>query len=127
MAAAVTLLMVVVAVHIGVIAELVAQKGRYRLIGIAADAAVESDPRLAKGVLGSGADSSAQKHIYLQLREQACQSSVAAAPSFLDCGTGNRPVFHLIELKLSAVSKVLEHLSIFIGNCDLHSESRLHR
>ena len=50
------------------------------------------------------------------------QSAVAAADGTDHLGGSDLPLRDLVQFKLLTVTKVLEHLSIPIGDCDLHKK-----
>ena len=115
-----TLLMMVVAVHIGVKAERPVQKGLNRLIRVSAYASVEPDPRLGQGVLGSGADAAAEEGVHMELRQQSSKGAMAAALRAHHLLADHRAVFHLVYFELLTVAEVLKHLAAFISDCDFH-------
>ena len=112
---------VVAAPDIGVVAERPRQQCVYRRVRLAADAAVEPDARLCQRRLRATADTAADQGIHALLHQKARQYAVPTAVGIHDLCTDNLAFRDLIELKLRGVTKVLENLSIPIGNCNFHT------
>ena len=55
--------------------------------------------------------------------QKASQGPVSAAIGIHHLGGGYGAVLHIIELELCRVAKVLEHLAVFIGDCDFHEDA----
>ena len=119
--AALTVLMVmVVAVDIGIIAEVSDQQRRDRRVRLTADAAVELDARLCQRGLRAAADAAADQSVHAALHEEARQRAMAAAVGVDHLCADDLAVRYVVELELRRVAKVLEDHAVFIGNCDFH-------
>ena len=111
---------VVLAVDGGVIGKASRCKVGCCLVGLALYAAVEADARFLQGILCACADAAADQHIDVFLREQRDQSAVAGPVVLEDAGWSDCPVGHLIEFELLTAAKVLEDLTVVIGDCQSH-------
>ena len=114
---------VVVTMGVGVKAELSGQIICYCRVCRAADPAEQLDACLCKGVLCPGADAAAEHHIGIVLGQKAHQCAVALPVGGNALAGRHLSVFDLVELELCRVAKVLEHLTVFIRNCDLHTKN----
>lgn len=65
----------------------------------------------------------ADQGIHLTVLQKASQGPVSAAIGIHHLGGGYGAVLHIIELELCRVAKVLEHLAVFIGDCDFHEDA----
>lgn len=113
---------VVVAMGVGVKAELSGQIICYCRVCRAADPAEQLDACLCKGVLCPGADAAAEHHIGIVLGQKAHQCTVALPVGGNDLAGRHLSVFDLVELELCRVAEVLEYHTVFIRNCDLHGD-----
>ena len=79
--AIVTLSMVfmMAALDIGIVIQSPCQEGCHRSVRKALYAAVDYDARLSQRHLGTAADAAADQHLHIQIMEQGCQRTVAAA------------------------------------------------
>ena len=121
MAGAVGVLAVTGAVGGGVVLQQARQQGAGRSVGFAAHAAVQADVRGRQGALGPLADAAAHQHVHLQGAEQPGQRAVALALGVHDLAGGDGLPVGVVDLKLLGVAEVLEHLTVFVGNCDSHN------
>ena len=122
--AVVTFTMVVVmmvALHIGVICQLVVQKSLYSRIRVAADTTIQLDAGSSQCHLRSAANTTTDQHIRIQCGQYTGPSAMAAALGVYDLGIHDLPVLDVVYLKLLCVSKMLEDLFIFISYCDSHN------
>ena len=110
---------------VGVVGQRSGEKGRRGLVGFSGDTGVEADPRLGQGSPGSGANAAADQVGDAPLPKESCQGAVAAALCSHHLGGGDGLVLHPVELKGPGVPEMLEHLSVFIGDCDDHTRTLL--
>ena len=109
------------AVHIGIKRQRTVQKSLYRLICVALHAADQTDIGLRKRCLCAAANAAADQRIHTKLCQQAGQRTVTAAVRIHHLCMQQLAAGYLVQLKLLRVAKMLENLSVFIGNCDLHN------
>ena len=98
---------VVVAMGVGVKAELSGQIICYCRVCRAADPAKQLDACLCKGVLCPGADAAAKHHIGIVLGQKAHQCTVALPVGGNDLAGRHLSVFDLVELELCRGAEVL--------------------
>ena len=115
-----TVVVVVIALHIGVEAEGACQQVCNRCIGITAAATVQSNACLSQGHLCTTANTAADQHICFEIIQQTCQCAVAAAIGIHYLRGDDRAVFHFIDFELLGVTEVLEDLTVSVSNCDFH-------
>ena len=121
-AAGVPLLMaVMVAVGIGVKDKMTGQIVRHSCICIARNAAKQLNPGLCKSVLRTGTNTAAENDIYTVLNKEAHQCTMALPIGRNDLTAQNLAVFCIVDFEQCGVAKVLEHLTVFVRNCDFHS------
>ena len=111
-------MVVMAAVDVGVKGQPSPQKVLHCPVGAAGDPAEHGDPRLSRSVFCPAADAAADQAVHALLRQQARQGPVAAAVGVHHLAGGDGAAVHLIELELAGVPEVLEHLAVFIGDCD---------
>ena len=92
-------------------------------VRVALAAGVQPDTCLRQRHLGPTADAAADQGIHLTVLQKASQGPVSAAIGIHHLGGGYGAVLHIIELELCRVAKVLEHLAVFIGDCDFHEDA----
>ena len=90
---------------------------------IAGKAAEQLDAGLHQRHLRPGADAAAEQDVCAMLYENARQCAMALSIRRDDLGAQELAVFGLIELELCGAAKVLEHLAVFIGDCDFHEDA----
>ena len=73
------LVVMVVAVNIGVVAQISAEQCAHRRVSVPTDTAVELDTRFGQSRLRTAADASADQSVHVVLHQEACQCAVAAA------------------------------------------------
>ena len=121
-AAGVPLLMaVMVAVRIGVKDKMTGQIVRHSCICIARNAAKQLNPGLCKSVLRTSTNTAAENDIYAVLNKEAHQCTMALTIGRNDLTAQNFAVFCIVDFELCGVAKVLEHLTVFIRDCDFHN------
>lgn len=111
---------VVVAMGVGVKAELSGQIVCNCRVCRAADPAKQLDACLCKGVLCPGADAAAEHRIGIVLGQKVHQCTVALPVGGNDLAGRHLSVLDLVELELCRVAEMLEYHTVFIRNCDLH-------
>ena len=115
------LMVVVVAVNIGIIAQISAEQCVHRCVSVSADTAVELDTRFGQSCLRTAADASADQSVYAVLHQKARQGTMAAAIGINDFRMNDLAIRSFIKLKLLGVAEMLENLTIFIGDCNFHN------
>ena len=119
-AAAVTLLVVVVgAAGVGVKDQRASKISRRSAVGIAGNAAAQTDTGLRQRHLCTAANAAAQQHIYAVAHQKAHQCTVPLPVGGDHLGTGDAALLGGVQLELRRVAEVLEHLTVFVGNCEL--------
>ena len=73
------LVIMVVTVNIGIVAQTSVEQCAHRRISIPTDTAVELDARLGQCCLRTAADASANQSVHAVLHQEACQCAVTAA------------------------------------------------
>ena len=73
------LVVMLVTVNIGIVAQTSAEQCAHRCISVPADTAIELDTRLGQSCLRTAADASADQSVYAVLHQEACQCAVTAA------------------------------------------------
>ena len=69
-------MVMVIAVDVGVVAQISAEQCAHRRISVPADTAVELDARLGQCCLRTAADASADQSVHAVLHQEACQCAV---------------------------------------------------
>ena len=119
-AAAVTLLVVMVgAAGVGVKDQRAGKISRRSAVSLAGDATAQPDAGLCQCHLCTAADAAAQQHVHAIAHQKAHQCTVPLPIGGDHLGTGNATLLSGVQLELCRVAEVLEHLTIFIRNCDL--------
>lgn len=113
-------MIVMAALHVGIILQRSCKQSRRRFVRAAGHAAVELNPRLCQRILRACADAAADEYIYAVGCEEARQCAVAAALGIRDLLPDDPVFLHVVELELRRVAKVLEYASIFICYCNSH-------
>lgn len=111
----------VVAANVRIVAEGTGNKGFHGCVRIAGNTAIEPDACCCQGHLRTAADSTADQYIGIEGGENPGQSAVTAAVGVHDLGGQNLPILDIVDLKLLRVTKMLENLAVFVGNCDSHN------
>ena len=115
------LVIVVVALDVGVIAEIVRKKRLDCCIARTADTAVEFDARLRKRHLCATADTAADQYRYILLCEKSRKRTVTATVRIHDRCGNDLAVLYVIYLELFSMSEMLKDLSVFVSNCYFHA------
>jgi len=115
------LVVMLVTVNIGIVAQTSAEQCAHRCISVPADTAIELDTRLGQSCLRTAADASADQSVYAVLHQEACQCAVTAAVGVNDFLTDDFAVRSFIKLELFGVAEMLKNLTVFIGNCNFHN------
>lgn len=97
------------------------QQGIHRFVRIAADPGIQLNACLLQSLSGAAADPAADQGIHALTLQKASQRAVAAAAGIRHPGGDHLALRDLVELELSAVPKMLEHLTVFVCNRDFHS------
>ena len=115
------LMVMVVTVNIGIVAQISAEQCAHRRISVPADTAVEPDARFGQCCLRTAADASANQSVYAVLHQEACQCAVTAAVGINNFRMRDFAIRCFIKLKLFGVAEMLKNLTVFIGNCNFHN------
>ena len=73
------LVVMVIAVDVGIVAQISAEQCIHRCVSVPADTAVELDACFGECCLRTAADASANQSVYAVLHQEACQCAVTAA------------------------------------------------
>lgn len=119
------LMVMVVAAHSRIVAQLSCQQSRYRVIRVTAYAAVQLDARRSQGHLGTTTDSAANQCIHTVGAQETCQCSMTAAVSVHHLGLYHGTINYFIYLKLLSMAKMLKNHTIIICYCDFHKYTLL--
>ena len=115
------LVVMVVAVNIGVVAQISAEQCAHRRVSVPTDTTVELDTRFGQSRLRTAADASANQSVHAVLHQEACQCAVAAAVGINNFRMNDFAVRSFIKLELFSVTEMLKNLTVFIGNCNFHN------
>ena len=91
-----------------------------RCIRASRNPGVQGNARLCQGILRPASDAAADQGIRLMLPQEPGQRPMAAPRGIHHLRGDDRTVLNLVQLKLLGMAKMLENLSIFIGNCKFH-------
>ena len=115
------LMIMVVTVNIGIVAQISAEQCAHRRISVPADTAVELDARFGECCLRTAADASANQSVHAVLHQEACQCAVTASVGINNLRVDDFAVRSFIKLELFGVAEMLENLTVFIGNCNFRN------
>ena len=115
------LMAVMVAVRIGVKNKISCKVIRNNAVSCARNAAKQLNPGLCKSVLRTGTNTAAENDIYTVLNKEAHQCTMALTIGRNDLTAQNFAVFCIVDFEQCGVAKVLEHLTVFIRDCDFHN------
>ena len=115
------LVVMVVTVNIGIVAQTSAEQCVHRCVSVPADTAVELDARFGECCLRTAADASADQSVHAVLHQEACQCAVTAAVGINDFRMDDFAVRSFIKLELFGVAEMLKDLTVFLGNCNFHN------
>ena len=115
------LMVMVVTVNIGIVAQTSAEQCVHRCVSVPADTAVELDARFGQSCLRTAADASANQSVHAVLHQEACQCAVTAAVGINNFRMNDFAVRSFIKLELFSVTEMLKNLTVFIGNCNFHN------
>ena len=92
---------------------------RNNAVSCAGNAAKQLNPGLCESVLRTGTNTAAENDIYTVLNKEAHHMALPIGRN--DLTAQNLAGFCIVDFELCGVTKVLEHLTVFIRNCDFHS------
>lgn len=118
--ALVVVLTVVIAHHIGVIGQGSGGQCFRRRIRITVHAAIQLDTCRRQCRLGTAADTAADQRVHMQRAQNARQRAVAAAVGIHHFRGNDVAVFHIVDLELLRVAKVLKNFSVFVSDRNSH-------
>ena len=98
------LMIMVVTVNIGIVAQISVEQCAHRSISVPADTAVELDARFGQSCLRTAADASANQSVHAVLHQEACQCAVTAAVGVNDFRMSDFAVHSFIKLELLGVT-----------------------
>ena len=110
------LVVMVVTVNIGIVAQISAEQCVHRCVSVPADTAVELDARFGQSCLRTAADASANQSVHAVLHQETCQCAVTAAVGINNFRMSDFAVRSFIKLELFSVTEMLKNLTVFIGN-----------
>ena len=113
------LMVMVVTVNIGIVAQTSVEQCAHRRISVPADTAVELDARFGQCCLRTAADASANQSVHAVLHQEACQCAVTAAVGINNFRMSDFAVRSFIKLELFGVAEMLKNLTVFIFYADL--------
>ena len=117
--AVVAVVMLMMAAHgVWIVRQLPGQQGGHCLVRVAGHAGVELDAGLSQGRAGAAANAATDKCVHMMGGQEPGQSTVAAAVGVHHAAGGDGAAVHLKELELTGMPEVLEHLAVFISNCE---------
>ena len=114
---------VVGAAGVGVKDQCAGKISRRSAVSITGDAAAQTDAGLCQRHLCPAANAAAQQHVHAAAHQKAHQCTVPLPVGRDHLSTGDAALLGGVKLELRGVAEVLEHLTVFIRNCDLHNKS----
>lgn len=108
-----------VAVGAGILRENAGEQLGNCLVRRAGDAGIELDIGVIQRDLRAHADAAANQRIHALRGEETGERAMTAALR-RDDGADHLAVLHFIDLELLGVAEVLENLTIFVSDCNLH-------
>ena len=115
-----TMMIVMIALHIGVKTQIAGQEILNSSICMAEATAVKLNASLGQRHLGTAADTTADQHICVQGGQHTCQGTVAGAVGIYHFGRYDVAVAHFVNLKLLGMTEMLEDHTVGISNCNSH-------
>lgn len=112
--------LMVIAVHLGIVPKISFQQCLYCVIGTAAYSAVKRDPYLRKRCLRTAANAAADERIHAVFLQKTSQRAMSAAIGIHYLLLRNGSIFYLINFKLLCMPEMLKYRAIFIRDCYLH-------
>lgn len=109
-----------VTVDIRIKGKIARKQCRHRFVRIAGHTTVKLYPCLRQCILRTHSDAAADQCIHFQIGKKACKGAVAASRRIYNLCACNHTVPGLINLKQSCVSEMLEYISVFVSNRNLH-------
>ena len=100
------LVVMVVTVNIGIVAQISAEQCAHRRVSVPADTAVELDARFGQSCLRTSADASANQSVHAVLHQEACQCAVTAAVGINNFRMRDFAVRRFIKLELFGVAEM---------------------
>ena len=116
-------MVVVGAAGVGVKDQRAGKISRRSAVGIAGDATAQPDAGLCQCHLCTAANAAAQQHVHAIAHQKAHQCTVSLPVGGDHLGAGDAAFLDSVQLELCRVAEVLEHLTAFIRDCDLHNKS----
>ena len=117
----VVLMAVMAAKGVRVIIEVSGKKCFHCGVCISTHARIQFDACFGKSCSCAASDPAADQHIHFQTGKKSCQRAVAVSGSIHHFLMHYFIIFHIVQLHLAGVTKMLIYISIFISYCDSHS------
>jgi len=117
-------MVMMVALNIGIKAQITCQEVCDRCVGIAAAATVKLNTCLSQGHLCTAADAAADQNICIQCAQNTGQGTVTAATGVDHFGCHNGAVLNFVNLELLGVTEMLEDLAVGVSYCNFHNLNR---
>ena len=114
-------LAVMTAHHIRIIIQTSCQERSHLSVCISTGAAKQLNTRRCKCISCTAADTSTDQHIHALLCKKSAQSTMTLSIGIYNFRGNDFAVFYFINFKLFCMPKMLEHLTIIISYCNLHS------
>ena len=114
------MMVMMVALNIGIKAQIASQEVCDCCIGVTAAAAVKLNTSLGQSHLGTTTDTAADQNICIECAQNTCQSAVAAAIGVYYFGSDDVAILHFVNLELLGVTEMLEDLTAGVSYCDSH-------
>ena len=116
---------VVVAAYIGIEVERAAEERIHGAVCVAAYPTVQADSCFGQSDLCAAADAAANQRVHAVSGQKTGQRAVAAAIGGHNFTLADLSIRHVIQLELLCVSKMLENLTIFVGDSNFHRKGLL--
>ena len=111
---------VMIAVNSRIISQFACQESIYGFISTALNTAVQGNACLGQSILGTTANAAANQGAYVLLLQEGSQGTMADTVAGENMGFLDLIVLNGVNLELFRMAKVLENLTVVIGNCKFH-------
>lgn len=114
------MMLMMLAMSVGIIIQRSGGKSTCCFIRWALYPGIEFDPGIRQRHLCAHANAAADQCVCLGRLQESRQRAVPTAVSIDDLLSNDFSVFHIIQLKLLAMAKMLEYFPVFISDCNSH-------
>ena len=114
------MMVMMVALNVGIKAQIASQEVCDRCIGVTAAATVKLNAGLGQSHLSTATDTAADQNICIECAKHTCQSTVAAAIGVHNFRSNDVAILHFVNLELLGVTEMLEDHTVSISNCNSH-------